>query len=136
MGRTNKLVDGCYSYWQGALFPLLQQLWPLYLQQLGLPHAPKSESGFASKPLPYPATEPALALPLPVAAQAPPEQAAAEVQRLQVCSGPFGFHSRPSWHVYTCLQPFSCHSASCLMALCAPRRTWQARQCRRGSSRT
>lgn len=23
-GRTNKLVDACYSYWQGALFPLLQ----------------------------------------------------------------------------------------------------------------
>ncbi|KAF2358264.1 PFTB repeat [Trinorchestia longiramus] len=22
-GRTNKLVDGCYSFWQGALFPLL-----------------------------------------------------------------------------------------------------------------
>lgn len=26
MGRTNKLVDGCYSYWQGGLFPLLQSL--------------------------------------------------------------------------------------------------------------
>eukprot|EP01026_Neomeris_dumetosa_P011348 TRINITY_DN14086_c0_g1_i3.p2 TRINITY_DN14086_c0_g1~~TRINITY_DN14086_c0_g1_i3.p2 ORF type:complete len:337 (+),score=43.26 TRINITY_DN14086_c0_g1_i3:226-1236(+) len=25
-GRTNKLVDGCYSYWMGALFPLLKQL--------------------------------------------------------------------------------------------------------------
>lgn len=25
-GRTNKLVDGCYSFWQGALFPLLQRL--------------------------------------------------------------------------------------------------------------
>jgi len=23
-GRTNKLVDSCYSFWQGALFPLLQ----------------------------------------------------------------------------------------------------------------
>tara|TARA_R110002050_G_scaffold192667_1_gene327597 strand:+ start:669 stop:941 length:273 start_codon:yes stop_codon:yes gene_type:complete len=22
-GRTNKLVDGCYSFWQGALFPML-----------------------------------------------------------------------------------------------------------------
>ena len=22
-GRTNKLADGCYSFWQGALFPLL-----------------------------------------------------------------------------------------------------------------
>jgi prenyltransferase beta subunit len=25
-GRTNKLVDGCYSFWQGGLFALLQQL--------------------------------------------------------------------------------------------------------------
>lgn len=23
-GRTNKLVDGCYSFWQGALFPIIQ----------------------------------------------------------------------------------------------------------------
>eukprot|EP00210_Caulerpa_lentillifera_P009156 g8730.t1 len=23
MGRTHKLVDGCYSYWQGSIFPLL-----------------------------------------------------------------------------------------------------------------
>ena len=22
-GRTNKLVDGCYSFWQGGVFPLL-----------------------------------------------------------------------------------------------------------------
>lgn len=26
-GRTNKLVDGCYSYWQGALFPLVDRLY-------------------------------------------------------------------------------------------------------------
>lgn len=25
-GRTNKLVDGCYSFWQGALVPLVQAL--------------------------------------------------------------------------------------------------------------
>jgi protein farnesyltransferase subunit beta len=25
-GRTNKLVDGCYSFWMGALFPLLHGL--------------------------------------------------------------------------------------------------------------
>merc|ERR1712141_768124 len=25
-GRTNKLVDGCYSFWQGGIFPLLQEL--------------------------------------------------------------------------------------------------------------
>ena len=22
-GRTNKLVDGCYSFWQGGIFPLM-----------------------------------------------------------------------------------------------------------------
>ncbi|EFN50919.1 hypothetical protein CHLNCDRAFT_28585 [Chlorella variabilis] len=26
MGRTNKLVDGCYSFWQGGVFPLLVAL--------------------------------------------------------------------------------------------------------------
>ncbi|KAL4859002.1 Protein farnesyltransferase subunit beta [Chlorella vulgaris] len=26
MGRTNKLVDGCYSFWQGGAFPLLAAL--------------------------------------------------------------------------------------------------------------
>lgn len=25
-GRTNKLVDGCYSFWQGGIFPLINQL--------------------------------------------------------------------------------------------------------------
>ncbi|KAI5059258.1 hypothetical protein GOP47_0025577 [Adiantum capillus-veneris] len=25
-GRVNKLVDGCYSFWQGGIFPLLQML--------------------------------------------------------------------------------------------------------------
>ncbi|XP_066940758.1 protein farnesyltransferase subunit beta [Macrobrachium rosenbergii] len=25
-GRTNKLVDGCYSFWQGGLFPILHSL--------------------------------------------------------------------------------------------------------------
>eukprot|EP00116_Pleurobrachia_bachei_P013138 sb/3473400/ len=25
-GRTNKLVDGCYSFWQGGLFPLLHHI--------------------------------------------------------------------------------------------------------------
>jgi len=24
-GRTNKLVDGCYSFWQGAVLPLLRR---------------------------------------------------------------------------------------------------------------
>ena len=25
-GRTNKLVDACYSFWQGGLFPLLHSM--------------------------------------------------------------------------------------------------------------
>lgn len=25
-GRTNKLVDGCYSFWQGGVFPLLHKV--------------------------------------------------------------------------------------------------------------
>ena len=29
-GRTNKLVDSCYSFWVGALFPLLHLVNPLY----------------------------------------------------------------------------------------------------------
>lgn len=29
-GRSNKLVDGCYSFWQGGIFPLVQ---PVLLQQ-------------------------------------------------------------------------------------------------------
>ena len=28
MGRTSKLVDGCYSFWQGAVFPILQSHTP------------------------------------------------------------------------------------------------------------
>lgn len=40
MGRTNKLVDGCYSFWQGGIFPLLQKLMPDYLAQCGIPHIP------------------------------------------------------------------------------------------------
>ena len=33
-GRTNKLVDGCYSFWQGGLLALLQRQMPLLLAQL------------------------------------------------------------------------------------------------------
>ncbi|KAL2614118.1 hypothetical protein R1flu_025810 [Riccia fluitans] len=33
-GRTNKLVDGCYSFWQGGCFQVLQQYMPhLWVQQ-------------------------------------------------------------------------------------------------------
>ena len=51
MGRTNKLVDGCYSFWQGGVFPLLQKLMPDYLAQCGIPHTPlSSSSATASAP--------------------------------------------------------------------------------------
>eukprot|EP00884_Botryococcus_braunii_P010891 jgi/Botrbrau1/19803/Bobra.0124s0049.3 len=40
MGRTNKLVDGCYSFWQAGLFPLLQRLQPELLRQTGNPATP------------------------------------------------------------------------------------------------
>lgn len=39
-GRTNKLVDGCYSFWQGGSFPLLHKLlkkgttYPIHLEQI------------------------------------------------------------------------------------------------------
>ena len=51
MGRTNKLVDGCYSFWQGGIFPLLQKLKPDYLAQCCIPHTPfSSSSGTATAP--------------------------------------------------------------------------------------
>lgn len=74
MGRTNKLVDGCYSFWQGGLFPLLKRLWPLYSQQSGVPRAPVA------------ADTPILVPPLPpLTVQGPVEQAAAETAHLKAC---------------------------------------------------
>jgi len=35
-GRTNKLVDGCYSFWQGGVFPLFQRLTDLVQQQFSM----------------------------------------------------------------------------------------------------
>ena len=29
-GRTNKLVDGCYSFWQGGIFPLLHKVQKIF----------------------------------------------------------------------------------------------------------
>ena len=34
-GRTNKLVDGCYSFWVGALIPLIQAVEKTKLIQHG-----------------------------------------------------------------------------------------------------
>lgn len=38
-GRTNKLVDGCYTTWQGGIFPLLQRCAPETLRQTGVGRA-------------------------------------------------------------------------------------------------
>ena len=38
-GRTNKLVDGCYSFWQGGLFPLLHSLQPEIMAQDDIPRS-------------------------------------------------------------------------------------------------
>ena len=29
-GRTNKLVDGCYSFWQGGIFPVIHSILQMY----------------------------------------------------------------------------------------------------------
>ena len=50
MGRTNKLVDGCYSYWQGGLFPLLQSL------RLQLPSSAAAGKGDATQAARAPST--------------------------------------------------------------------------------
>ncbi|CAL8469676.1 g9217 [Coccomyxa elongata] len=71
MGRTNKLVDGCYSFWQGGLFPLLQRVWPQYLQQSGVPRGPLPQAPIAVPPLP------------PLSTLGPLEQAQAETARLK-----------------------------------------------------
>lgn len=49
MGRTNKLVDGCYSFWQGGIFPLLRVLMPDYLAQTHIPTMPKVATTDASR---------------------------------------------------------------------------------------
>lgn len=59
-GRTNKLVDGCYSFWMGALFPLLHAL----LQQGEVEATPAASSSSASSsgaasPSPAPSVVPA-----------------------------------------------------------------------------
>lgn len=58
-GRTNKLVDGCYSFWQGAAVALTQKLMTVVDEQLKSSYSSKrplgdhargtSSSGFASE---------------------------------------------------------------------------------------
>ncbi|KAG2600524.1 hypothetical protein PVAP13_5KG524800 [Panicum virgatum] len=44
-GRTNKLVDGCYSFWQGAAIALTQKLVMIIDEQLKLSYSCKKPSG-------------------------------------------------------------------------------------------
>ncbi len=47
-GRTNKLVDGCYTFWQGALVPLIHALGPAFFAQTG-PLGPPVDSSAAGQ---------------------------------------------------------------------------------------
>jgi hypothetical protein len=48
-GRTNKLVDGCYSFWQGGVFPILQELLCKEPQQQeGDPEQPQQQVGLVA----------------------------------------------------------------------------------------
>lgn len=42
-GRTNKLVDGCYSWWVGGCFPLLESLGVVVEPTTGVPQPSSSE---------------------------------------------------------------------------------------------
>ncbi|CAO2818101.1 unnamed protein product [Amaranthus hypochondriacus] len=51
-GRTNKLVDGCYSFWQGGVFPLIQRLRLIIEEQLGMEGSTETDrSSFEQKGL-------------------------------------------------------------------------------------
>ncbi|KAL3624243.1 hypothetical protein CASFOL_033059 [Castilleja foliolosa] len=43
-GRTNKLVDGCYSFWQGGVAAIIQRLHLMVSAQMGLPNTFESDS--------------------------------------------------------------------------------------------
>lgn len=47
-GRTNKLVDSCYSFWQGAIFPLLHEAFRQQGTEVSLP---ESHLWFSPEPL-------------------------------------------------------------------------------------
>ncbi|KAG2423411.1 hypothetical protein HXX76_015376 [Chlamydomonas incerta] len=51
-GRTNKLVDGCYSFWQGGVFPLLAMLPPSALRPPQVPAAAAPEPDVQVLPAP------------------------------------------------------------------------------------
>jgi putative copper export protein len=84
MGRTNKLVDGCYSFWLGGLFPLLRSLPPAALAAPAPPAAAALAAAAAARGAPAVPRLPELAVVGP-AAQA---QAAAERAQVRACAGP------------------------------------------------
>ncbi|KAK6155185.1 hypothetical protein DH2020_009433 [Rehmannia glutinosa] len=43
-GRTNKLVDGCYSFWQGGVAAIIQRLRLVVSEQMGLPNTSNFDS--------------------------------------------------------------------------------------------
>uniref|UniRef100_A0A7C9A332 Prenyltransferase alpha-alpha toroid domain-containing protein n=1 Tax=Opuntia streptacantha TaxID=393608 RepID=A0A7C9A332_OPUST len=49
-GRTNKLVDGCYSFWQGGIFPLIQRLQEAVNEQMQMPSDRRQDGSFGSQP--------------------------------------------------------------------------------------
>ncbi|GIL78989.1 hypothetical protein Vretimale_100 [Volvox reticuliferus] len=57
-GRTNKLVDGCYSFWQGAVFPLLAQLPLTALRSSRVPAAKAPQQELQTPPGPMMAASP------------------------------------------------------------------------------
>jgi len=48
-GRTNKLVDSCYSFWQGAIFPLIHEAFRQ--QGSAAPPLPEGHCWFSPQPL-------------------------------------------------------------------------------------
>merc|ERR1711957_186560 len=48
-GRTNKLVDSCYAFWMGALFPLIHEAFRQ--QGAGAPPLPEKHCWFQPQPL-------------------------------------------------------------------------------------
>ncbi|KAH7577365.1 hypothetical protein JRO89_XS01G0240900 [Xanthoceras sorbifolium] len=49
-GRTNKLVDGCYSFWQGGIFALLQRFHTIIGESMTLSDAGEADCSAASPP--------------------------------------------------------------------------------------
>ncbi|WIA37295.1 hypothetical protein OEZ86_014233 [Tetradesmus obliquus] len=57
-GRTNKLVDGCYSFWQGGVFPLLQELLGVQQPQEELAQQAQHQLGLCRNVATYAPLEP------------------------------------------------------------------------------